>query len=93
MKKSIDFYCRNTIKRSISPSLSLDNIDNTDIENQNDFEFFNKKFDEPLLELFETLDDIISYYNYELKNKLLNYNELKRLNATTFEDVKYKLNF
>lgn len=92
MKKSIDLYCRNTIKKSISPSLSIDNIENKDLsdtENNDDFDYFNKKFEDSFKDLFESLDDIIYFSNFELKEKIENYCRLKKLDFSEFENVKF----
>jgi hypothetical protein len=91
MKKSIDLYCRNTIKKSISPSLSIDNIDNKDLsdaENNDDFDFFNKKFEDTFKELFDSLDDIVFFSNFELKEKIEKYCRQKRIDFSKFENVK-----
>jgi hypothetical protein len=91
MKKSIDLFCRNTIKKSISPSLSIDNIENKDLseyENNDDFEFFNRRFEDTIKELFDSLDDIVYFSNYELKEKIENYCRLKKIDFSYFENVK-----
>lgn len=90
MKKSIDLFCRKTIKKSISPSLSIDNIENKDLsekENNDDFDFFNKKFEDTMKELFEYLDDIVYFSNFELKEKIENYCRLKKIEFSEFENV------
>jgi len=94
MKKSIDLFCRNTIKKSISPSLSIDNIENKDLseyENNDDFEFFNRRFEDTIKELFDSLDDIVYFSNYELKDKIENYCRLKKIDFSYFENVKFNI--
>lgn len=91
MKKSLDLYCRNTIKKSISPSLSIDNSERKDFydkENNDDFEFFNKRFEDTLSELFESLDDNIFFSNFELKEKIENFCKNKKIDFSEFENVK-----
>jgi len=93
MKKSLDLYCRNSIKNSISPSISIENTENKDLnkcENNDEFEFFNKKFENSLKELFDSLDDIVYYSNYELKEKIENYCKLKKIEFSEFENVSFK---
>lgn len=91
MKKSIDLFCRNTIKRSISPSISFDNTDLRQNESLEDYDFFNTKFIDTLTELFDSLDDIVYFSNFEIKERLENYCKNKKINFENFENV--KINF
>ncbi len=85
MKKSSDQYCRNTIKKSITPSQSNDTTQNKEFEEgYDDFEFFNNKFEETLPELFESLEEVVYYINHELREKIENYCKMKRIDFSIY---------
>ena len=92
-KKNSDLYCRDTIKYSITPSVSIiseketKNPIDSSIEN---FEFFNKNFEHSFNSLLERFEEIIYFGNNEIREKTRKICKTKQLNFNDYEYVKIK---
>ena len=68
MKNNIDDYCRKNRSRSISPSVSFDNAQNVQLNEEEKFEknFYTVTVNEMVKEIFASFDDLIKNTNYYL---------------------------
>lgn len=74
MKNNIDDYCRKNRSRSISPSVSFDNAQNTLLNEEEKIEksFYTVKVNEMVKEIFASFDDLIRNVNHYLVKHVKN---------------------